>query len=398
MDSASKLGTEGVEEVVRRAPKAELHVHLDGAFNIDVLFRASKEKLAELPESVKTPWDGKPIHVRDAVAACSGIGDFRALVTSGPEARGLFPVLDCFYFFLPVIRGDFDLINMLAYEFVKGQRDHNIIYTEVRYAPHEFLPQDDDGNIREGFTAEMAVRAVSEGLQRGCDECKVQVQQILCCVCMRPSWSEEVVKLAMQFHKDGVVGIDVASGEMHFEAGPLHDAHVAATRRGREAGLGVTVHASEAGPAENAAKAKDVYGATRVGHGYRTAGTPVYDHLRRGGVHFEVCPTSSVATKGVELPGGDWQQHPIKRMCAQGSDGRASCSISTDDPAIFRTSLTDELLTCVRDMGLKLEDLEWMTLEALRHAFGLPDEQRERLSDTVRSYYKDVVPGSVPET
>eukprot|EP00913_Durusdinium_trenchii_P008745 g8212.t1 len=97
----------------------------------------------------------------------------------------------------------------------------------------------------------------------------------------------------------------------------------------------------------------------------------------RKGVHFELCPTSSVSTEAIVLEkkdsGPSWATHPIRRFVAE----RTSCSINSDDPAIFRCSLTDELNICVKEMGMSCEDLQWLTLEALEHAFNLEKDLKE---------------------
>ena len=50
----------------------------------------------------------------------------------GNDIIGLFPILDCFYTFLPIVRGRFALLEELAFEFCRERKKHNIIYTEVR--------------------------------------------------------------------------------------------------------------------------------------------------------------------------------------------------------------------------------------------------------------------------
>eukprot|EP00439_Symbiodinium_sp_Y106_P039193 s2043_g4.t2 len=345
------------EELLLAAPKVELHVHLDGSFDAGVLFRAAQAHLEELPEKVRTPWDGKMLEVRKAVRECHGdLAKFTSLV--GSDIIGLFPILDCFYTFLPIVRGRLALLEELAFEFCRERKKHNIIYTEVRYSPFEFLPQGEDGQIADTSKAADAVKAVCAGLQKGQAEFGVT-----------------------EFRNEGVVGVDIAAGEMHFEEGALHDAHRDAMAMAQKKGLGITVHAAEAGPGDNVCRAMDVYGASRIGHGYRSVGMQAYDYARSKGVHFELCPTSSVSTQAIELDKADgslqWKTHPISRFFLDGT----SCSINSDDPAVFRSSLTDELVICVKEMGLSLENIQWMTLEALEHAFHLESGVKDTIAE-----------------
>mmetsp|Transcript_42201 Transcript_42201/g.78496 ORF Transcript_42201/g.78496 Transcript_42201/m.78496 type:complete len:410 (-) Transcript_42201:230-1459(-) len=370
------------------APKVELHVHLDGSFDAGVLFRAAQAHLEELPEKVRTPWDGKMIEVRKAVADCRGdLAKFSSLVSVGSDILGLFPILDCFYTYLPIVRGRFSLLEELAFEFCRERKKHNILYTEVRYSPFEFLPQGEDGQIPPEAKASDAVKAVCNGLQRGQAEFGVQVRQILCCIAAQPAWSKDTIALAEEFRSQGVVGVDIAAGEMHFEDEASHDMHSAALKQAQAADMGITVHAAEAGPGDNVRVAMDVYGATRIGHGYRSVGSAAYDYAKTKGVHFELCPTSSVSTEAIALArsagGFEWEAHPIKSFFRD----RVSCSVNSDDPAVFRSSLTDELDICVEHMDLSLDDMRWMTLQAAENAFHLESDRKESLALAVNSFY-----------
>lgn len=381
-----------MREILRLAPKAELHVHLDGAFHIPTLFKAARAHLEELPETVFTPWNQQHLSVREAIRGCGDdLASFEKLVTMGEE-RGLFPMLDAFYMFLPIVRGRMSLLEELAFEFCRERAAQNIVYTEVRYSAHEFLVQVEGKCVADGPSASDAVEAVCRGLERGQTEFGVVVRQILCCIGSQPSWSEETAVLAKKFNGKGVVGIDIASGEMHFDDPSLQSAHSAALSDARTTTLGVTVHAGEVGPAENVKTSLDTYGAGRIGHGYHALDLdPIYCTCKQRGTHFELCPTSSVATGAVELGVGvDWLKHPAKQFCMD----RTSCSISTDDPSVFRCTLTDELITCVDGMGLSLEDIMWMTVEALKGAFNLEAEIRAALEAKVKAYYEPHVPSS----
>ncbi|CAK9085835.1 Adenosine deaminase (Adenosine aminohydrolase) [Durusdinium trenchii] len=375
---------------LKKAPKVELHVHLDGSFDSRVLFRAALQHLEELPEKVRTPWDGKLLDVRQAIQDCGeDLEKFHRLVTVGDDILGLFPILDCFYTFLPIVRGRFDVLEELSYEFCRHRKEENIIYTEVRYSPFEFLVQNELGEVADESLSEQAVEAVCKGLERGQKDFGVLVRQILCCIAAQPSWSQRTVQLAERFARRGVVGVDIASGEMHFEEESMKSFHQSAMALASTARLGVTVHAAESGPGDNVTQAMEVYGATRIGHGYRSLGTEAYEAAKTKGVHFELCPTSSVSTEAIVLEkkdsGPSWATHPIRRFVAE----RTSCSINSDDPAIFRCSLTDELNICVKEMGMSCEDLQWLTLEALEHAFNLEKDLKESLAAQVKDFYQN---------
>jgi len=137
----------------------------------------------------------------------------------------------------------------------------------VRYSPHEFFEEQHKEHPPEGM-AKAVVEAISRGLARGQKSFGIAVRQILCCINFCPHWSMDAVKTALDCHELGVLGIDIASGEHHFDVDNLHAGHKAALDLAHKEGLPITVHAGEDGPAANCQKAIEVYHARRIGHGY----------------------------------------------------------------------------------------------------------------------------------
>eukprot|EP00438_Fugacium_kawagutii_P034898 Skav224144 [mRNA] locus=scaffold462:297070:303258:- [translate_table: standard] len=303
---------------VKRAPKVELHVHLDGSFDSAVLFRAAQK------------------HLEDAGWASMG-NDF-ATSRTGAFAT---PAIERFHHGQGHVGRPNDNKpppgQELSYEFCRGRKEENIIYTEV------------------------------------------VVRQILCCIGAQPSWSQLTAELAEKYRAAGVVGAWV---ELLGHGGSV------VAVRGRQRGMKLLKICDASG--DNVTQAMDIYGATRIGHGYRSLGTEAYSSAKAKDVHFELCPTSSVSTEAIELPKKDgtlsWATHPITRFVKD----RVSCSINSDDPAIFRCSLTDELMICVQQMDMSRcsDDLHWLTMEALRHAFNLEDSLKKALEAKINDFYQ----------
>jgi adenosine deaminase len=139
----------------------------------------------------------------------------------------------------------------------------------------------------------------------------------------------------------------------------------------------VTVHAGEAGGAENVREAIELLGAQRIGHGVRSIdNSDVIQLVRKRGVTLEICPTSNVQT-GVERR--IWQ-HPLLDLLAL--DVRVT--LNTDDPSISDTTLTDEYLTAMLAMGIKLEQIKHAIMTAIEGSFQ-PPEERSRLAAWFRT-------------
>jgi adenosine deaminase len=354
--------------LARAAPKVELHVHLDGTLDYQTMFEAAQRVRGDLPSERVCPWEDpiskqkSIVRPKSELGECKNLTDFKKMVTA--KAMGLYPILEVFYRYLPVVQGRNALLEEVAYQFCEFQRRSNVIYTEVRYSPHEFFSEEHKENPPEGM-AKAVVESISKGLARGQQACGITVKQILCCINFSPQWSMDTVKTAAACKDLGVVGVDIASGEHHFDIDALHQAHKAAMDIAHKEGLPITVHAGEDGGAANCTKAVDVYHAKRLGHGYHLLDdAAAYKRLKDLGIHLECCPTSSVWTKAVS-GSQDWDKHPI---CSFVRDGM-NIGLNTDDPLVFDIDLNTEIDMAVARMGLSLEDIRTCTNNSINAAF-----------------------------
>jgi len=405
------------EGFIRDLPKIELHVHLDGSFDGHFLWNYMKEhpeSLYCLPVTTTPPWDpAKPLPVRSMVQQCQTDKDFHNLCTCRGH-RSLKAMLNCFEIFLPLVRGNLELIEHLAYDFCQRQWEQNVVYTEVRYSPHllaeGFSPDnsEEDGTTTTRVTAQAVLESVTRGLRRGCrDFPDLTVTQILCSIAWRPDWALATVDLAERYRDAQpcpVVGVDVAAGEEMFDAAQhpdLYRPHYAMAQRARELGIPLTLHAGESTEhaLENVRRAVLEYGAVRIGHGYRMVDSAAIMQLVRDhNVHVEVCPTSSVETGGWVYDDGNgddddeeeddgrgrnWKRHPAVTMLQHG----VSISLSSDDPAVFHTSLAWQYRIALAKMELTPRDLVCMNLDAVDAAW-CSEAEKERLRRLIRCFAK----------
>ena len=407
-----KETTAPLAEPLLTMPKVELHVHLDGSFDATLLFTAAQARA----QAGMLPPD-----LAERVSACADLAAFKRLVQCQETDRSLQAMIDRFEVFLPFVQGDLDLIEQLAYKFVAQQAAQNVIYTEVRYSPQVLtLPSPIDPGVCSSCSSEplptlaedskAVVAAVTRGLRRGCEHHPgIEINQILCFMDSRPHWASSLADLAMGEGRMAslcrIVAVDVAAGEAHFAehakpaAGELRNGftHRSFMCKCGASGLGVTVHAGESGPTANVEAAmSDAYGrARRIGHGYAAVADAVCTAANDGGspaavvsafkglgipegLTFECCPTSSRATGG--WTGADWATHPIAallRLRTQAEQSRDHTSagalprvtLSSDDPSVFSSSLTEECRLAVDAMGLDEAALRQLMLNAVGAAF-----------------------------
>jgi aminodeoxyfutalosine deaminase len=140
----------------------------------------------------------------------------------------------------------------------------------------------------------------------------------------------------------------------------------------RRAGLRTVAHAGEFDGARSVWKAMEVLGAERIGHGIRSCEDPVLlASLRRRRIPLEICPTSNLRTGVVRR----WSEHPLPRLVAAG----LRVTVNTDDPAMFRTSLSSEYAALRRRLGLGARQVRGIQKEAIRASFLKPSEKARLL-------------------
>lgn len=378
-----------------KAPKVELHVHLDGAWNGPHLYAMARKHFEQLPISIDVNGEPQPLRqaVLDATDAASFLDRHVHLPSSTCTLSGfLAPFGWVNAIVLASIRAEgLGALEDFALHFARRQQVSNVIYTEVRWCPHLLLEADvlgaSDGEVRYAAARDV-LEAVARGLRRGESENGLRVRQILCCLDFMPHVSNDIARLLREVGRScGCVGIDVAGGESHFRV-PLSESPILqAVKDACAAGFGCTIHAGEdkntGGAASNVAIAIHDYGASRIGHGYLAlTDTSVVDLAQGSGVHFECCPKSSLLTGGFAPRSRPWSDHPLCHFAKRGID----CGVNTDDPLMCGICFEDEFRLCLDDMGMVTTDMHVLTQNAIKAAFCTEDEKQELLARVAEFY------------
>lgn len=327
------------DRLIREMPKAELHVHLDGALAPETIARLAKAQKYE------------PL----AHMAAGEIARLSIVSTNQPT---LAKVLEAFKLVYPLMRRA-DAVEDAAYELVRTAAKSRIRRIEVRFAP-ELL-------AAAGFSAEQALQAALAGLDRGRKDFKVRSSVTLCLLrpdsLMPMSANESTLALAIKYAGRGVVGVDVAGDEA---AAPL-DNYVPLLEKAKFHGLGVTVHAGEVPTSADLATAVKV-GADRLSHATTLGQDPDLLSVVRGRrLPIEVNLTSNLRTSAVT----DLKTHPAKQWRKLG----IPLVIGTDDPGVFDVSLVHEYRLLRDELGFTPEDVVAVSLQAVDALF-LPAAER----------------------
>jgi len=141
----------------------------------------------------------------------------------------------------------------------------------------------------------------------------------------------------------------------------------------------------EIGDAASVSEAVEVLGVTRIGHGIAAINDPgVMDFLKERGVTLELCPTSNIRTGALARQIGKAsariKEHPLKIFFDRG----LRVTLSTDDPAMFETSLLDEYGSVAAELGMPAASLVRIAEMGFENAF-LSDEDKARYVKTLRA-------------
>lgn len=239
----------------------------------------------------------------------------------------------------PVL-GSAEGLRRVARESVEDAATDGCDFLEMRFGPST--------HRRPGFDLAAVIAATCEGLADGSRATGLPSGLVVCL--LRHDDDETnlaVARAAAASAGAGVVGLDVAGDELVFPSVAPYRAPFAVAAA---AGLGLTAHAAEAGPAESVIEAVEGLGVTRIGHGSRAADDPaILAWSVEHGVTFEVCPTSNVLTGAARSV----RDHPLHAFLAAG----CQVVLGDDDPVTTRSTLADEERLLVADGGLSEEQL-----------------------------------------
>jgi adenosine deaminase len=331
-----------VRDVLAAWPKIDLHRHLEGSLRISTLAEIAQEHGVDLPS-----WDLEEL--RPYVQVVDDAPDFQRFLSK-------FKLLRRFY-------STREAVMRVAYEAVADAASDNIKYLELRFNPVALAKV-------QGFSYEEVAEWVISATSGAQQDHDIQVR-LIAQIGRDESIgvARHVAEVAAAYQDQGFVGIDLAGDEVSDPATRFAEVFHWA----RAQGLHITVHAAEAGKADNVREAIESLGAERIGHGVRAMeDLSVLDLLVKHNATLEMCPTSNLQTGAISSLG----QHPLWAYQQVG----IRVTINTDDPSISSTTLTDEYMVALRGIGIPLRAIRQMVLTAAEAAF-LPEPERQRLHD-----------------
>ncbi len=312
-------------------PKAELHLHLEGSIRPQVAVALAARHHVRLTED--------EVRGRYSYTDFAGFLDAFKWVTSF--------LLD---------PGDFALLAEDLAEQLLAQR---VVYAEVTLSVGVMLLR----KQRPEANFEAMLRAVEGYEKRG-----LRMNWVFDAV--RQFGAEaamQVVEAAKQCCSDRIVAFGIGGDELSLPTVEFRKVY----ERAREHGLHRLIHAGEIGAPENIREAIEILGAERIGHGITAVlSEELMDSLAERQIPLELCPRSNLFTGALaklrKQSDVGLDKHPLPELMRRG----VPVTLSTDDPAMFHTTLEEEYGAAHSAMGLTEEELNRLVDSSFRHAFG----------------------------
>ncbi len=324
---------------MRDFPKTDLHRHLEGSISPETLLKVAQEYGGCLPTR--------------------NLADLRIMVQTDNDPPSFESFLNKFKIFRGVYPNR-EAIEYIAYTAVKEAAEDNVKYLELRYSPTHFA-------CSGRFNERDVIDWVQGSIQQASKAYDIIVTPIL--TISRDfgvELAQKTVDMILYLPSGYFSGLDIAGNETEKSAKPFSNLF----KKAKDNGLSITIHAGEAGSAENINEAVTEFQADRIGHGTKSINEDkTIDLLIKNNILLEVCLTSNLHTGTVT----SISKHPAKLFKEKG----VLFSLNTDDPAISNITLSDEYVLAVDKLGFTEQDLKSLNLTALDHSF-FPDKQALR--------------------
>lgn len=318
------------KEFIKKLPKTDLHVHLDGSLRLQTIFELAKQQNVKLPAVNEE--------------------ELKKLICCDRYCDSLVDYLRGFEITLSVLQ-TVESLQQTAYELAEDAAAENIRYMEVRYSP--IL------HTQKGLKLTAISDAVLDGLAAAEKKYNIKTGVIICGIRnMDPASSLELAKLAVAYKNKGVLGFDLAGAEEDHPAKYHKEAFFLALNNN----VNITVHAGEAYGPESIHQALHYCGTHRIGHGTRLIEDgDLLNYVNDHRIPLEICISSNLQSKAIS----SLKEHPLNFYVDYG----LRVTLNTDNRLISNTTLTDEFMIAIEELGLDYSEIKNIIINGFKSSF-----------------------------
>lgn len=320
-------------ELIRALPKAELHVHIEGTFEPELMFAIAQRNQIQIPyQSVEE-------------------------VKQAYNFHNLQSFLDIYYAGANVLVHEQDFYD-LAWAYFEKCAEDRVVHTEMFFDPQTHTERG------------VEFATVLAGLKRACEDAKAKLgisSQLIMCFLRHLSEEKafETLEQALPF-KDDIIAIGLDSSEVGHPPAKFERVFAKA----REAGFLIVAHAGEEGPPEYIWEALDLLKVNRIDHGVRSEeDEQLMARLIAEKMPLTVCPLSNLKLCVVN----DMADHNIRRLLQKG----VHVTVNSDDPSYFGGYMNDNFIAIQQALELSNEELKQLAINSFEASF-ISDQEKQK--------------------
>jgi len=331
VDSAS------MKTLLRDIPKAELHLHIEGTLEPELMFQLAKRNGVDLPY------------------------DSVAMVRKAYVFEDLQSFLDIYYAGCGVLRKEQDFYD-LTWAYLQRASSQNVRHAEIFFDPQTHTDR--------GIPFETVLTGIQRALADGQKKLGVSSRLILCFLRhLSTEAAMGTLKEALPF-KEAIAAVGLDSSEVGHPPAKFRSVF----EKAREEGLQTVAHAGEEGPPDYIWQALDLLHVKRVDHGVRCVeDRRLVERLASEQVPLTVCPLSNVKLR--VFPSLD--KHQLKHMLDLG----LCATVNSDDPAYFGGYVQENLEAVQSALNLSREDIVRLAKNSFQASFLSPEEKARHLAE-----------------
>lgn len=331
-----------LKKLIQGIPKAELHLHIEGTFEPELMFEIAKRNQITLDY--------------DSVADLKKAYNF----------NNLQEFLDIYYIGAKVLIHEQDFHD-LTWAYLTKVHDQNVVHVEIFFDPQTHTDR--------GIEFEIVINGIRSALEKAKKEFNISYKLIMSF--LRHLSEEEAFKTLESSlpYKDWIDGVGLDSSELGNPPSKFANVFKAAA----DHGFRLVAHAGEEGPAEYIWEALDLLNVVRIDHGNRCLDdTALVNKLVNEQIPLTLCPLSNVALKVITK----MEDHPALEMIKKG----LLVTIHSDDPAYFGGYMNENYFETAISLNLAKDEIMQLAINAFKASW-LSDEDKRMHIENVKAYF-----------
>ena len=320
-------------EFIKKIPKAELHLHIEGSLEPELMFGLAKKN------KIKIPF-GSVDEIRNAY-----------------NFHNLQSFLDIYYQGSKVLISEQDFFD-LTWAYLLKSKENNILHTEIFFDPQT--------HTNRGIKFDLVINGIHRAILKAEKELGISSKIIMCF--LRHLGEQSAFKILDQAlkHKDKIVGVGLDSSEIGYPPSKFERVF----NKAIEENFLTVAHAGEEGPPKYIWEALDLLKVKRIDHGIRCLeDEKLVQKLRFDQIPLTVCPLSNVKLCIFKK----LKDHNLKKLL----DNELMVSVNSDDPAYFGGYLNTNLIECYMALNLTKENIKRLIINSFKSSFLSEDEKKK---------------------